>query len=338
MSAMTAATAPSAWLRSERFDTRYIVGITLVAVAVGALAQQFPRMLPGLYFADIGLLGWQHVVASFTRLAHPPSVPERRFLTLGLPPIVLAAVALGLSFFGASMIGAIYFYWQTFHYARQVWGVDRLYARKAGQSAPDRLTEGLIYLIAAAAMAHRSLIGVVNFGGQEIHFIELPRWVAVGLDVAVLFALVGWGIRAIRNPKVARVSGIRGAFLATYLLVFALGYGLIPHFLTGWLVVNVWHNLQYLVLVRVLNEDRFSGERSAEKGLIARLSQPSQALTYFAWMTTLGVALALALQSLSLLSWAVLVPLTFAASMSFNFHHYIVDAFIWRSRKPVAHG
>ena len=52
----------------------------------------------------------------------------------------------------------------------------------------------------------------------------------------------------------------------------------------------------------------------------------------------LGVLLTLALESLSRLPFAVLLPITFAASMSFNFHHYIVDGIIWRTRKSAAHG
>ena len=127
------ATAPSAWLRSARFDYGYIVGVALFAIAVGALALAIPQALPILFIGDVVVLGWHHVVTSFTRLAHHPSAPERSFLLLALPPIVIAFVALGLAVLGPRWIGAVYFYWQTFHYARQVWGVDRLYARKAGQ-------------------------------------------------------------------------------------------------------------------------------------------------------------------------------------------------------------
>jgi len=332
------ATASSAWLRNERFDYRYIVGVALIAVTVGVIAQSIPRALPFLFIADVALLGWHHVVASFTRLAHHPSAPERRFLLFVLPPIVIGLVALSLGLLGASLIGAVYFYWQTFHYARQVWGVDRLYARKAGQLAPDRLTEVLVYLIAGAAMSHRSLVGVVNFGGQEIHFLPIPFWFAWGLDGITLLVALAWIGRAISNPEVARVKPIRATFMATYALVFALGYGVIGDFLTGWVVVNIWHNLQYVVLVRILNEDRFAGDRRDTPGWVARSSQPAQAVPYFALMVALGVLLTVALESLSRLPFATLIPLTFAASMSFNFHHYIVDGIIWRTRKPAANG
>ena len=337
MTAVTA-TAPSAWLRNERFDYRYIVGITLIAVTVGTLAQSIPGALQVLFIADVTFLGWHHVVTSFTRLAHHPSARERSLMLYVLPPLVIGSVALGIGVLGTSIIGAIYFYWQTFHYARQVWGVDRIYARKAGQLAPDRLSEVLIYAIAAAAMAHRSLVGVVNFGGQEIHFLPVPRWLAYGLDAFAILVAIGWALRAIRNPEVARVRPIRATFIATYALVFGLGYGLIGDFLTGWVLVNVWHNLQYVMLVRILNEDRFSGPRKDTPGFVARFSQPSMWLPYFAVMTVFGVLLTMALESLSLLSLASIIPLTFAASMSLNFHHYIVDGIIWRSPKPKPHG
>lgn len=332
------ATAPSAWLRNERFDYRYIVGVTLIAVTVGVIAQSIPRALPFLFIADVALLGWHHVATSFTRLAHHPSARERSFLLFVLPPIVIGLVALGIGVLGTSLIGAIYFYWQTFHYARQVWGVDRLYARKAGQLTPDRFTEVLVYLIAAAAMAHRSLVGVVNFGGQEIHFLPIPAWFAWGLDGITALVAIAWIVRAIRNPEVARVKPIRATFMATYALVFALGYGVIGDFLTGWVLVNVWHNLQYVMLVRILNEDRFSGDRKDTPGWVARYSQPENAIPYFAGMVALGVLLTFALESLARLPFATLLPLTFAASMSFNFHHYIVDGIIWRTRKSAAHG
>lgn len=337
MSAEGATAAPSAWLRSERFDYRSIASITLVAIGVGALAQLVPAALQALFIADVTFLGWQHVATSFTRVAHHPSERERRFILYVLPLLAIGAVTLGIALLGTSTLGAIYFYWQTFHYARQVWGIDRIYARKAGQRAPDRFTEALIYAIAAAAMAHRSLVSVVNFGGEEIHFMAIPRWLPLLFDASAILIGTAWVVRAIRNPEVAYVRPIRATFIATYALVFALGYGLFGDFLTGWVLVNVWHNLQYLMLVRIFNEDRFSGARSDAKGLVARLSQPAMWLPYFAIMTFIGVLLTLALQSLSLLSLPSVIPLTFAAAMSLNFHHYIVDGIIWRSPKP-SHG
>jgi len=108
-----AAVAPRAvsygWLRGAPFDLTFVAGVACFAIAVSLLVVHEPRLFPLVLVVDMWLLGFHHVVSTFTRLAFDSeSFRAHRFLVLGLPPLVLAGVV-GLVFaFGTWILPTIY--------------------------------------------------------------------------------------------------------------------------------------------------------------------------------------------------------------------------------------
>ena len=127
------AALPAGWLRNPTFDLNFIIGITAVAVISGVSVVLEPRLFVPILFADLWLLGYHHVISTYTRLCFDrESFRSNRLLLIGLLPIVAAVVAaLGFGV-GVWTIASLYFYWQWFHYSRQSWGISQVYRRKAG--------------------------------------------------------------------------------------------------------------------------------------------------------------------------------------------------------------
>ena len=120
------------WLLGARFDGTFIFGTALIAVLSGAIVVANPQLFPIILMLDLWLLGYHHVISTFTRLCFDKeSLRRHRFLVFYLPVIVLlccAAAGWGIGFW---VLGTTYLYWQWFHYTRQSWGVSQVYRRKS---------------------------------------------------------------------------------------------------------------------------------------------------------------------------------------------------------------
>ena len=82
------------WLRDTQFDRFFILGIAAFAIATGLLIVVQPALFVPILVADLWLLGYHHVISTFTRLCFDAlSFRQHRFLVTGLPLIVLLSVA-----------------------------------------------------------------------------------------------------------------------------------------------------------------------------------------------------------------------------------------------------
>ena len=118
--AVLAGAPPTVWLRSLNFDSLLICGCAVLAIGTGSLAVVRPELFPLVLALNFFLLGYHHVVATYTRIAFDSeSFRQHRSLVVWLPPIVLMGVVATVQMFGAWAVGTTYFYWQWFHYTRQ---------------------------------------------------------------------------------------------------------------------------------------------------------------------------------------------------------------------------
>ena len=83
-------TAPTAgWLRDRPFDLTFIVGVAALAISAGWAVVYWPAWFPVILIANLWLLGYHHVISTFTRLCFDKqSFRTHRFLVLWLPLIV----------------------------------------------------------------------------------------------------------------------------------------------------------------------------------------------------------------------------------------------------------
>lgn len=318
------------WLRNKPFDLAFILGITALALAAGAAALLERRLLLPILLADLWLLGYHHVVSTFTRLCFDAQSRKRyRFLLFGLPLVVAASCMIAVSLSGLWIIVSVYFYWQWFHYARQSWGVAQSYRRKATGAlpAPDRFDEIGFYALPLAGVIWRSAQQPDTFLSMPIRMVPVPEMLAAALAAAALTVSAVWAVKVAQQYAQGRAPLAYVLYLVSHQIVFAVAYLVIRDITVGWLVVNIWHNAQYVLFVWMFNNRRFAAGRSAKAPFLSWLSQDGRLFWYLGGCVLVSTAVYATLGSVLPLVLAVPV---FVVYQIINFHHYVVDAVIWR--------
>jgi len=320
----------SPWLRSPSFDLALILGVLALALAMGGIAMTSPALFAGVLVADFWLLAYPHVASTFTRVAFDrQSIRRYWFLLFGLPPLVLAGTA-GLTWQGGVIaLNTLYFTWQSWHYSRQSYGIARAYNRRAGSPhGRDRLSDLIIYGFPLWGLACRSSQGNHEFYGMPLHFPQVPELVPIVLGV---IAWGGLGLWLVRGRRSAARSLGHLLFVLSHVLITTVSYVVIEDITYGWLFINIWHNAQYLLFVWAANTRRFRGGIDPQRRFLSQICQPRWALLYALVCFGVGGLLYASLgAALGRSAWDVL-PLVLVVHMAVNFHHYLIDAVIWRA-------
>jgi hypothetical protein len=333
------------FLYGPRFDRLFIFGIASIALVLGALATISPAMFVAVVLVDIWLFASPHVIATYTRIGFDKAhVKKHWFLIFGLPPIVLVGVTMVALAYELGGLFTLYFIAQTYHVTRQSFGIARAYRRADPQAAgPDRLSESLIYLFPLWGLMHRCTTAPDFFYGYPIYLPPVDAALTGATGIAAVFVCAWWGYRQVRLALAGLLNVGHCVFVASHLLVIAVAYLWVTDITSGWLVVNIWHNLQYLQFVWLQNVRRdaqlpgAAGQRSPDARDLQRLVKPfKNAGKYLAVCLVLGAVM---YQALSVagqqLIWLGL-PTVFILHFTVNFHHYLVDGVIWKRRKSAA--
>ena len=328
-----------AWLRSPRFDLGLIVGVAALALTAGLTAATSPRWLELIVMLDLWLLGYHHVISTFTRLCFDrQSLRRHWFLLVGLPPLVLAVVMALVLGVGAWTVVTIYFYWQWFHYARQSYGISRAFRHAAGGTLPESewLSAAVIYLPAVWGILSRSAQNPSSFLGLPLHLMPVPELLVDLAAVAAVAVIVAWSSIRLRSAWRGAMPIAHTLYVLSHVAIFYVGYVVTEDVTVGWLVANVWHNAQYILFVWLFNNRRFQDRAEPQARFLSLISQRRNILLY------LGACLAISSLVYSAIVAAlpsIQLPALAAAAIVYqtiNFHHYIVDAVIWRRRKPAS--
>lgn len=338
---VTAPRNSTGWLRGLAFDATYIGGIAVLALLAGVLIVLQPRLFPLVLTLDLWMLGYHHVVSTYTRLAFDTeSFKNNRFLALWLPLIVLAGVAGLYLVVGSWALTTVYLYWQWFHYMRQSYGIARIYRRKTGRLPliDERLSYLLLYLFPVWGILYRSYQSPSQFLWMDVKTLPIPSWAVTVVAVLTLTTLVWWCARQVRAFWRDRVVAAHTLYISSHVLIFTVGYLLIEDINHGWLVVNIWHNAQYILLVWMFNNNRFRGGVEAKHRFLSTISQTQNMAFYFLICFAISSILYATLyvsvsQATAALALTGTLPLLLIVYQVINFHHYIVDAVIWKVRK-----
>lgn len=322
------------WLRNLPFDLSFILGIAALAIASGLAVAANPTLFVPILFADLWLLGYHHVVATYTRLCFDAeSFRAHRFLVTGLPLLVLAAVlVLGLGV-GLWALVSVYFYWQWFHYTRQSWGVSQAYKRKGSSlgAESERLAKITFYALPLWGILHRSVQDPDSFLGVTFHVIPVPGVLEQAVAGAAALTLVWWVVTRIVLWREGRLPLSHTVYMLSHFAIFYVGYILIENVNAGWLVVNIWHNAQYIAFVWHYNNNRFRSGIDSKARLISWMSQTRNVWAYILISLLISTAVYTAIANLAA---AIVAPII--VYQAINFHHYVVDGLIWKlRRKPL---
>ncbi len=329
-------TAPI-YMRSARFDRMFVLGIPLLALAVGALALGFPDYFVLILMLDLALLGYHHVISTYTRLLFDmQSARQHWALLLPLPVAVFTCVYLLLSWGGVAAVATLYMHWQWYHYTRQSEGINKAYGMKTrssqdGNPSFNRLT---FYLVPVAAFLMMSARPDATFLGMEVWKLPVPQWLAQVVLAAAGASLVWWLAAQVRALRAGTLGRRHFAYLCSHYLIYLVSYVAIHDITTGWLVINVWHNAQYIAFVWLFNSNQFKGGVNRQQLALSWLSQEGRWPIYLmACLALTGVVYMSIDASSAYFANYTLVPLVVLVYQGINFHHYIVDSLIWKLRK-----
>lgn len=325
------------WLRSPSFDALFIGGIMAVAMASTALVVWQPQLFTIIVVADMWLLGFHHVISTYTRLVFDTeSFRIHRFLIFGLIPIVMLGTYALVVVFGRWILTTVYLYWQWFHYTRQSYGIAQIYRRKAGAlgEEPPLLTKSVIYLLPLWGILYRSWQKPDNFLNLSVKVLPVPLAVVQGAAVLSLAALGWWLGRQVLLWRQGRLPVAYTLYMLSHLAVFTVGYLVVENISYGWLTINVWHNAQYILLVWMYNNNRFKDGVNPSHWFLSTISQPGRAVAYFLVCLGISTVFYMSLQGVVRYFGLSMLVLTLVVYQTINFHHYLVDGIIWKVRTP----
>jgi len=327
------------WLRSREFDLALICGLTAVALAAGGVIAMAPAAIALIMLVDTWVLGSPHVMATLFRLAPDRAgLKQHRFLIFVLPLIVLV-VTTGIALsIGIVLVATIYFYWQWYHTLRQSWGLAQLYRRRSPVAVGDHplFAEGLFTIVALWGLLHRLTTAPEYFLFPSLPIIvpQVSVWLADGVGVLAVAGLAWWAIMRLREWMAGELPVAHTLFSASHFVIFIVGYVVMDDVVGGWLVTNIWHTSQYLMLVWAFNQNAVA-KTQAPHGWFFQTTKGNKAPLY------LGLCILAALPLygtiFSAFFWgATGIMIAIIANQTLNFHHFIVDAVIWRARRKPA--
>ena len=332
-----AGTASWPWLCSANFDLSFIVGSTILAMVTGFGVASFPSLFFPVLLIDLWLFGYHHVISTYTRLCFDRrSFEASRVLLFGLLPLVALSTILVALTVGLWAIVTIYFYWQWFHYTRQSWGISRACRRKDPGALYEEgwIDQAIFYSLPILGVMYRSYQDPGLFIGLELKVVAVPAVVASVCAVATGALLAYWAYRRFQTWRASRLAPVHTLYLLSHFAMFAAGYLLVADITYGWLAINVWHNAQYILFVWLFNTRRFKDGIDPEARFLSYISQPNRMWLYL--LTCVGITGVVywgLIGTLNALLFAG-ISATVVLYQIVNFHHYIVDALIWKGPKP----
>ncbi|MEO1747462.1 MAG: hypothetical protein AAFR27_02385, partial [Pseudomonadota bacterium] len=286
---------------------------------------------------DLVFLGYHHVISTYTRICFDKSsFREHRFLVIGLLPMVVVATVAIAWLVGIWAIVTIYFYWQWWHYSRQSWGISKAYrAKDRGAYYEDGwLDQAVFYAIPIFGILSRSAEQHETFIFMELWSLPVPQPVTDMSGYIAGALMVYWLLQRVRAAYLGRLAIVHTLYMLTHFAIFYLGYIATSDITFGWLMINIWHNAQYILFVWLYNNKRFKDGVDPDAAFLSYISQNGRLLSYLGacMFITLAIYFVL-LQGIDKLLFAG-ISTTIVLYQIVNFHHYIVDSYIWKLRRP----
>ncbi|MCZ8155692.1 MAG: hypothetical protein O9264_06215 [Leptospira sp.] len=338
---MHSATFEKSWIKGPYFDLAFIFGIVLLAGLMSGITVFWPLLFIPVLTVHSWLFGYEHLWATFTKLiAHPDDRKRHRTLIFIAPGFVLIGIVSVGYTFELRGLYVLYFFGQFFHTVRQSWGIAQTYRRTAGgiKWDPIRLSEITLWSVPIWGLLHRCAQQPEEFLFQNFWLPTVPQTVVYIFGSASCLLWSYWIFTRVAAFKRGEFAVGHTLYMLSHFAVYFFSYILIEELCSGWLLVNVWHNVQYIAFVWVYNRKRFVNGRDAKAPLLSWLSQAGSLRAIFYILATIAFALPFyyLLPQLGLtldtIFKAVAVPIAVILAMSLTFHHYIVDGIIWKSQ------
>lgn len=322
------------------FDIFFVVlgGLPLylpLILALGETAAGAQQPIPWAYWANL-IISMPHTTATYARLTRKIGEGKVNWW-LGWPAymMVLAflifATAKGFFVEVFTLVNV----WQSYHYLRQVYGVSRYLGRSAEETERSRKLVFWSYHLAIPlfTLGRWDLLYTV-WNGKASPFIiplNIPDpimnicWVAAG--VGLCMGLYGEILKYKNSREEYDATGI--LCLAVYYVIHWFGFISREFYMRGFIVITIFHAMQYIGMIFLLEEKQKSTPTYVVKRLLDIAPHGLAFLLFIGALFFIGLTCQDYVFTLPNLLWA-----QFSASClsSISAHHYLVDSFMW-SRK-----
>lgn len=285
------------------------------------------------YFWVSALISAPHVYSTYVRQYRKTREGKVSWL-LGVPSYLAIVLGLwGISFtpYFVETITAVNV-WQSYHYLRQTYGIGCLYGSQANfDDMIRRLRWWSYHLCFPYLILSRWDTLYEAWQGASYNIIPvqfddmLMRWLMLMMFGGIYVQLVLEAVLLYRNRWKYRPTGL--ICFAMFLGVHYYGFSVLSHFQRGFFAVTIFHSLQYLALIWVLERKHYISKGVRWLELVPNLVG---FLMFWLVMFVLGFGWEQKI-TISLNHWWTMASTILLAAISV--HHYVVDSFLWR--RPV---
>jgi hypothetical protein len=315
-------------------DKLFIFFIPLVAILSATFVSVYPQYFSLVLALDLWLLGYHHVISTFSRIGFDQkNIIENWKLLFPLPLLVFISVYSTYTLGGGILIGSLYLYWQWYHYTRQSEGISKAYGMKSGSKnfVNNPFNRAAFYFVPLFSFIYMLGKGDDKFLGIPIFTIPLtPEFRSLLLILSCSIALI-WILLALKSLYNKSISLIYFCYMLSHFIIYIYSYLFIDNINFSWLSINIWHNAQYIFFVWLFNRKKYSSGVSSEHIIISYLSQPGRIWIYIGSFICLTSLIYHQLEfAVDVLAESTDIPLIILVYSTINFHHYIVDSQIWK--------
>jgi len=334
------APAPNRWILSPLSDLIWFQGSVLAGVALlifFVLAPPIAAAPNAAQPALLALLLWgilfdgTHVVGTYAR-SYLVREPGARAGLPGVGSLALFAVGPAAAVADWAVGGAVFPYflqaallWAYYHLVRQHWGFVALYRRRApADPTPVRLDEAFLWLGCLYPFVRFSLTpAFATTGLPQLLPAAAMAPVRHVLDGVVALAAVALAAVWIKRGG-ERALGPKHAFLAIVIAFHLATFALLSNLLEITATLTIFHNLQYH---RIVWQHEAGKGRRPLGGLVPYLAAGLALGVVWYGPRVMGAHLA---------GPGLLRNVILGVAWGVAFHHYLVDAKIWRLRRAPA--
>lgn len=324
-------------MRSTTFDLSFVYLFPAIGIALASIAVFFPSTFGTILAFNILFLSNHHVIATYMRLAYDVDQEQHKFLMIYSPLLLTIGVGLIVGFGFISLLFTIFVHWQWFHYGKQSEGIAKTFSikYKSSESGPIWFNRTIFYMTPVVTFLVMCSRPGRTFLGKKVFLLPVSpeSMMILGTLSALLFSI--WIFLQARAWMKGNLASLHFGYLLSHHVIYFVGYVLFKDLTTSWIALSIWHNTQYISLVWHFNTNqvqRYSGKFGK---FLTLLAQPKYAALYM----LVGVAVSfLFYRSIGFVSRLgspmIGFPLFFIANQIVIYHHYVVDAYIWKLRKP----
>jgi hypothetical protein len=330
------------WLISPRADLPVLVLVTVFALVPWFLAERLGWHWRWIAVA-VGVFNGPHLISTLTRVYFRSGERWRRpFHYWVVPGALIAFVWICRATdgpWGNILVRSTLFYWASWHFVAQAFGILRLYQRKhhvALDSRLARLEKAMMFLPALFFVLRRVCTGPWELFGTYLLHPSVPPWLVNVVGALTVATALVFLVATLRAPTVGR--GLRALFIAGNAFGFFVPFMLLKTGTTAFASAALWHAIQYVGIVWLYNRKQLGGRDIEGSGdwldrALTWLSQPGRGPLYLASMMVpaifayVGFKLVLPHYHFSLES--VVLALWTGGTLA----HYWLDGVIWKTRR-----